>query len=212
VLRDGKWDIPAYLGDGEEIGLQLAYLIGRVPFGVPFTLDQAYDFVRGQRVLCGFPDILTDPADVFGPLLRRLDETEAAAALALFPADDPQFMDQVQVDGDGRVRFIQVKPGPDRLDSGWVVAVWAPEFTELLHRWVAEASEHIRLQGSLDREARLGDVRQAAIEAGLVLQSVPFPSGSFIDIGAPERLSEIWRRAAEGIQTAKVPPGAEDLR
>ncbi len=93
-----------------------------------------------------------------------------------------------------------------------MVAVWAPEFTELLHRWVAEASDHIRLHGSLEREPHLGDVIQAAIEAGLVVQSVPFPSGSFIDIGAPERLSEIWRRAAEGIQTAKASPGAEDLR
>jgi glucose-1-phosphate thymidylyltransferase len=212
VLRDGKWDIPAYLGDGEEIGLQLAYLIGRVPFGVPFTLDQAYDFVRGHRIVCGFPDIITEPEGVFGPLLQRLDETGAAAALALFPADDPQLMDQVQVDGDGRVGFVQVKPGPDRLDSGWVVAAWGPEFTELLHSWVVEASENIRRHGSLEREPHLGDVVQAAIEAGLVVQSVPFPSGSFIDIGAPERLSEIWRRSAEGISTAGEYPDVEGLR
>jgi len=212
VLRDGKWDIPAYLGDGQEVGLQLAYLMGSVPYGVPFTLDQAYDFVKGRIVACGFPDILTEPEGVFGPLLQRLDETGAAVALALFPAEDPQLMDQVQVDEDGRVLRIQVKPGPDRLDSGWVVAAWGPEFTELLHSWVFEASEHIRRDGALDREHHLGDVIQAAVEAGLVVQSVPFPSGTFIDIGAPERLSEIWRRAAEGIQTAKAPPGAEDLR
>ena len=211
VLRDGKWDIPAFLGDGEENGLHLAYLIGRVPFGVPFTLDQAYDFARGHRVACGFPDILTEPEDVFGPLLQRLDETGSAVALALFPADDPQLMDQVQVDEDGRVRFIQVKPGPDRLDSGWVVAVWGPEFTELLHSWVVEASEVIRCRGSLEKERHLGDVIQAAIEAGLVVQSVPFPSGSFIDIGAPERLSEIWRRAAEGIATARASPDSGSL-
>ena len=209
VLRDGKWDIPAYLGDGEEAGLQLAYLVGRVPFGVPFTLDQAYEFVRGQQVVCGFPDILTEPGDVFTPLLERLDETGAAVALALFPADDPQTMDQVKVDEDGRVRFIQVKPGPDLLDSGWVVAAWGPEFTELLHTWVARASEHIRRHGSLEEEPHLGDVVQAAIEAGLIVQSFAFPSGSFIDIGAPERLSDIWRRAADAVSTTGGAPDTE---
>jgi glucose-1-phosphate thymidylyltransferase len=202
VLRDGKWDIPSYLGSGEGAGLQLAYLVGSVPFGVPFTLDQAYGFVKGRTVACGFPDILTEPEDVFGPLLQRLDETGAAVVLALFPAEDPQLMDQVRVDGDGRVRLIQVKPGPDRLDSGWVVAVWGPEFTELLHAWVAEATERIRRDGSMETERHLGDVIQAAIEVGLVVQSISFPSGSFIDIGAPERLSEIWRRAGEDFSTA----------
>ena len=202
VLRDGKWDIPAYLGDGQEIGLQLAYLVGRVPFGVPFTLDQAYDFVRGHRVACGFPDILTEPQDVFGPLLARLEATEAAVALALFPADDPQLMDQVRVDGDGRVRRIQVKPGRERLDCGWVAAAWGPEFTELLRAWVVDAFEHIRRHGALDREPHLGDVLQAAIDADLIVQGVDFPAGSFTDIGAPERLSSIWRRAADGVSTA----------
>jgi len=207
VLRDGKWDIPAYLGDGAEVGLRLAYLIGRLPYGVPFTLDQAYDFVRGHRVVCGFPDILTEPVGVFGPLLERLDATGAAAGLALFPANDPRLMDQVRVDGDGRVRRIQVKPGPDRLDAGWVAAAWGPEFTELLHTWVEGALEHIRRHGSLGREPHLGDVLQAAIEAGLIVQSVDFPAGSFVDIGAPERLSAIWRRASEG---APVPGTGSD--
>lgn len=209
VLRDGKWDIPGYLGDGSEIGLQLAYLVGRVPFGVPFTLDQSYEFVKGHRVVCGFPDILTEPAGVFGPLLQRLEETNAAAALALFPAEDPRLMDQVSVDEHGRVRFVQVKPGPDRLDCGWVAAAWAPEFTELLHGWVVSALERIRRHGALDREPHLGDVLQAAIEADLIVQSVEFPAGSFIDIGAPERLSRIWRRAADGVSAAATGPEAE---
>ena len=31
VLRDGKWDIPSYLGDGSRYGLSLAYLMMRLP-------------------------------------------------------------------------------------------------------------------------------------------------------------------------------------
>ena len=38
VLRPGKWDIPAYFGDGSLLDMRLAYLTVHVPFGVPFTL------------------------------------------------------------------------------------------------------------------------------------------------------------------------------
>ena len=55
VLRPGKWDIPAYFGDGSALKLHLAYLMMGVPFGVPFTLDQAYPFVRNATVAFGFP-------------------------------------------------------------------------------------------------------------------------------------------------------------
>ena len=73
----------------------------------------------------------------------------------------------------------------------------------------AEAMKVIRRRGSLERERHLGDVIQAAIEAGLVVQSVSFPSGSFIDIGAPDRLLEIWRRSAEGAASAEASPDSE---
>ncbi len=41
ILRDGKWDIPAYFGDGSLVGIHLAYLMTRLPFGPPYTVDQA---------------------------------------------------------------------------------------------------------------------------------------------------------------------------
>ena len=79
VLRPGKWDIPAYFGDGSALGMHLAYLILGVPFGVPFTLDQAYPFVRNATVAFGFPDMLFDPEDGFikaaGSANRRVAPT-----------------------------------------------------------------------------------------------------------------------------------------
>lgn len=198
VVREGKWDIPAYLGDGHRLGLSIAYLMMRLPFGVPFTLDQAYAFVCGRVVVCGFPDILTEPEDVFTPLLNRLEATGAAVALGLFPVDDPELMDMVDVDEDGRVRFIQVKPGPLRFPHGWAVAAWSGDFTELLHDYVARATERIRDEGGLAREPHLGDAIQAAIEAGLLVQSVAFPHGSFIDVGSPANLVNAWTFGAPG--------------
>jgi glucose-1-phosphate thymidylyltransferase len=35
ILRSGKWDIPAYFGDGEMLSMNLGYLIMNLPFGVP---------------------------------------------------------------------------------------------------------------------------------------------------------------------------------
>ena len=58
ILRPGKWDIPAYFGDGTAVCMRLAYLTVHVSHGVPFTLDQAYPFVRGETVALGFPDLL----------------------------------------------------------------------------------------------------------------------------------------------------------
>ena len=39
ILRDGKWDIPAYLGDGTMLDMHLSYLMMRLPFGVPYTIS-----------------------------------------------------------------------------------------------------------------------------------------------------------------------------
>ena len=58
VLRNGKWDIPSYLGDGKMLDMQLAYLMMDLPYGPPYTLNQASPFVKDALVAFGFPDIL----------------------------------------------------------------------------------------------------------------------------------------------------------
>ena len=69
ILRDGKWDIPSYLGDGSLVNLHLAYLMMAQPFGVPYTLDQAYPFVKDCRIALGFPDVLFESQDAFEKIL-----------------------------------------------------------------------------------------------------------------------------------------------
>jgi len=46
ILREGKWDIPTYFGDGKILDMHLAYLMMGLPFGVPYTLDQVYPFIK----------------------------------------------------------------------------------------------------------------------------------------------------------------------
>ncbi len=190
VVRKGKWDIPAYWGNGRSLGLDLAYLIMERPFGVPFTLDAAYPFVDTATVLFGFPDILLRPEDTFEALLRELDRSKAEIVLGMFPAPDPRKVDMVETDANGRPRRIVIKPRHSDLRHAWLNAVWTPVFTAFLHDFVAGFDDDGRPDaGGGVSERHLGHVIQAAMAAGIPVSGVVFEKGRFIDIGTPDDLS-----------------------
>jgi glucose-1-phosphate thymidylyltransferase len=85
ILREGKWDIPTYFRDGKVLDMNLAYLMMDLPFGVPYTLDQAYPFVKDNLVALGFPDILFRPDDAYMKLLSKQEES-GADIVGLFPS------------------------------------------------------------------------------------------------------------------------------
>jgi glucose-1-phosphate thymidylyltransferase len=184
VLREGKWDIPAYLGDGSSLDVHLAYLMMGLPFGVPYTLDQAYPFVRDTIVAFGFPDILFQPDDAFVQLLARQAASNADVALGLFPAESPQKVDMVDLDNEGRVRQIVIRPRQTQLRYTWGIAVWTPAFTQFLHDHVAAYKSSAARQPELS----VGDVVQAAIQNNLRVEGVPVSNDPYLDIGTPEDL------------------------
>ena len=133
ILREGKWDIPTYFGDGAMVDMNLGYLMMRLSFGTPYTLDQAYPFVRHSIVAFGFPDILFQGDDAFTKLLDRQAATEADVVLGLFPVERPWTMDMVEVNSKGEIGSLVIKPPDTHLEHGWIIAVWTPAFTEFLH-------------------------------------------------------------------------------
>ena len=199
IVRNGKWDIPAYYGDGAMVGIDLAYLVVGETRGPPDTLDGAYPFVRERTIAFGFPDMLFGPDDVFSQLLRRLEETSADVVLGLYPAHNCRLMDMVDVADDGVVRSIVLKPERTELRYAWICAVWAPVFTEYIHNFVANerkatdrrqtAYAAVDSQGDLP----LGMVIKAAFDSGLRIWGVTFPEESYIDIGTP---ADLFRAAA----------------
>lgn len=199
ILRDGKWDIPSYWGDGHSLGMHLAYLMMRLPHGTPFTLDQGYPFVRNRIVAMGFPDIVLEPADTYVHLLDRLRSTGADVVLGLFPTSRPEKADMVDLDDEGRPRSIIIKPPSSSLTYTWVCAVWAPSFTEFLHDRVATAAENWDHD---EREMYVGHVLQSAMEEGLSVEAVPFPDGHFADIGTPNELASTLRRRRQQMSRA----------
>jgi glucose-1-phosphate thymidylyltransferase len=189
ILREGKWDIPAYLGDGAMLDMHLAYLMLGLPFGAPYTLDQAYPFVQDALITFGFPDVLFQPDDAFVQLLARQAATQAEVVLGLFLANLPHTCDMVEFDDKGQVRQIIIKPAQTDLRYTWMIAVWTPVFTQFMHEFLAKAAAKATSQPELF----VGDVVQAAIRQGLPVQSVLFSEGQCLDIGLPENLVKAVR-------------------
>ena len=191
ILRGGKWDIPAYFGDGEMLAMSLGYLIMGLPYGVPFTLDSAYPFVKDAVVALGFPDILFEPQDAFIQILKRLESNNADVVLGLFPTDKPQKAGMVDFDDTGKVRSIIEKPPQSDLRFMWGIAVWKPQFTEFLHEYLVAVKEDINLPNL--PEIPIGNVIQAAISKGLQVEAEAFADGSYLDIGTPDDLVKAVR-------------------
>src|SRR5262245_49708296 len=184
VLRPGKWDIPTYFGDGSLLNMHLAYLMLGAPFGVPFTLDQAYPFVRHATVAFGFPDILFDSNDGFSRLLARQSETLPDIILGLFPANHPRKEDTVDFDSNGNVRDIILRPSGSSLRYTWGIAVWSPDFTEFLHSYVSDK----KTNAGQDAELSAGHAIKAAIHAGLRVAALVLNEEPYLDIGTPDDL------------------------
>ncbi len=202
ILRPGKWDIPNFLGDGADLGMRLAYLTVHVPFGVPFSLDQAYPFLRGATVVLGFPDILVEPQPVYRVLLDRLHGSTADVVLGLFPTDQPERVGVVDFDGAGVVRGIYEKSSLTHLPYMWAIAAWRPTFSEFLHGFVRDRTQALigeQLPQHLTTlpdytETPIGDVIQAGLEAGLRVEAECFSTGRYLDIGTPENLAMAIRQ------------------
>lgn len=195
VLRSGKWDIPAYLGNGAMLSMDLGYLITNSSLGPPYTLDQAFPFIKNANVAFGFPDIVFTTADPYRKLIERQLMTGADVVLGLFPAPEPRNVDMVAVGKNGRVRSLKIKPRRTRSLYTWLVAVWSPSFSLFMHNHLVGAMVHHNREGSLP-EFSVGHVYQAALDAGLYFESVLFEENSWVDIGTPENLINAVRRCS----------------
>jgi len=193
VLREGKWDIPSYFGAGEMLDMHLAYLTIRDSCGPPFTIDKAFPFIKNRLIAFGFPDILFGPDDVFIQLLNCQTTKNSDLVLGLFPAQVPQEMDMVEVEENGKVRNMLLKPTQTHLTYSWLCAIWTPVFTQFMHTYLQD----VRSKGMSEVQTRkidaqgdlpVGAVIKASIQQGLRVDGVKFPKGTYIDIGRPDDL------------------------
>lgn len=195
IIRKGKWDIPNYYGDGSEFGIQLVYLIMTHPFGVPYTLDQAYPFVKASKVFLGFPDIIFEPENAFSVADVALEQKNADVMLGLYPVKGKSQMqksDMVQFEQDIRITQIIVKPETTDLKFSWILAIWKPNFTLFMHDYLKHDLAK-RQKNSIQAEIHLGHVIQAAIESEFSVFGHLFTNYNFIDVGNPDNLVQALR-------------------
>ncbi|HMU54485.1 MAG TPA: hypothetical protein PKA61_05745 [Nitrospira sp.] len=201
VIRAGKWDIPNYFRDGASVGMSMAYVVISDSLGPPDTVDRAYRLVAGNRIAFGFPDILFGPSDVYARLIERQERTGAAVVLGLHRITEVQTWDMVETDEDSLVRRIEMKPAATRLSLGWSCAVWTGVFTEFLREFLRSAETKRDLPQLTSTandpggDVAMGVVLQAALKAGIPVQSVHLPGESPLDIGTPENLAKAVRES-----------------
>ena len=181
ITRREKEDIPRRLGDGRDWGVELDYLLIGPTASTVETLDAAHRHVGEAVVALGYPDIVFRPMGAYSRVIDTLSSTGADIALGLFPSDQPEKSDMVELAPDGTIRRIVIKQ-PDRgLEMTWSIALWRPRFTEILHRFV-------RLAGKRKQELYVGDVISAAMAEGMSVVGHPFRDGHSSDLGTPEAL------------------------
>ena len=197
ILRQGKWDIPAYYGDGKELGVNISYLLMDLPYGTPFTLVQAYPFTRNKYIALGYPDIIFKPAEAFLRIKEKISETNADIVLGLFKIGSYKKWDMVEFDSRGKIKNLVIKENRPDLKYGWTIALWNPTFWDFMHRHIQNiissgGDGEVRIKGQLYRELYPGDIFLEAIKSGLHMESVIFEEGVSLDIGTPEDLEKIF--------------------
>jgi dTDP-glucose pyrophosphorylase len=194
VIRDGKWDIPGYLKEGSSIGLNIAYLMMGLPYGPPFTIDQAFPFLdkENQIVLFGFPDILIYPYNAFEVLTEKLRSSDADAIAGLFRVDEPAHWDMVKTNSQGVIVDIIIKRDIPGYTSAWAILAWKPRFSEFMHQYLQTILLKDPL-GRIDddgnqREIIISDVVKAAVQSGLKIEGHLFEDGKALDVGTVPRI------------------------
>jgi glucose-1-phosphate thymidylyltransferase len=82
------------------------------------------------------------------------------------------------------------KPASTDLRYMWGIGCWGKRFSEFMHQALSQRSGE-------GKEVVLGDIFQAAKEAGLDVRVVPFEDGRYIDIGNLDELNSLMRDLAQ---------------
>lgn len=182
VLGEGKWDIPSYFGDGSRFNTKIAYLFQENLWGMPYALNLIRPWLRDDStVLFGMPDTIWTPQNAFQQLLDAHHKTLADLTLGLFPTKTPERFGMVEFNNEGQLLYVIDKPTQTNLRYMWGIGCWGLKFAEFMDETLQKLSHS-------HQEIVLGDIFQAALDAGLNIRVLPFENGEYIDIGTPENL------------------------
>jgi NDP-sugar pyrophosphorylase family protein len=175
--------IEEIFGDGSEAGLSIRYVVEPAPLGTAGAVRYAGDSLR-ESVVVFNGDVLTqvDLAAVIA--LHR--ERNAKATIVLTPVENPSAYGLVETDASGRVQRFLEKPKPDQITCDTINAgiyVLEPDTFDRIP---------VDTPWSIERSFFPSLIERAETFVAYVYR------GYWIDIGTPEKYSQVHRDIMDG--------------
>jgi glucose-1-phosphate thymidylyltransferase len=182
ILSQGKLDIMRYYGDGRRFDAPIAYLMVEQMWGMPYSINQAYPWIKDATVVFGMPDTIFTPQDALFQVLNEHNRLKADLTLGLYRTVQPWRFGMVEFDDADRVIGFIDKPKQTNLTYMWGHACWGPGFTELMNAQLRSVYEGGKA------EIVLSSFFQDALEKKLKISFIRFDDGEYMDIGTPNEL------------------------
>jgi glucose-1-phosphate thymidylyltransferase len=198
LVSKSKPEIIRYLGNGEDRGTRIAYVVQEKPMGLADAVNHASQWVSGPECNCCLvlPDTFFEPADALRQVNEELVCHNADLVLGVFPTESPGDLGPVRVNPDRSVAAVFDKPVHTELRNTWGLAAWSPQFSRLLHERIAA------IPGT---ELILGSVFDLACRNALRVRAVTFTDGVFHDMGTQAGLARMLRSCGSAHATTAYP-------
>ncbi len=175
--------IEEIFGDGSESGLAIRYVVEPAPLGTGGAVRYAGEALTDSVVVFN-GDVLTQ-VDL-AAVIRLHRERQAKATIVLTPVDNPTAYGLVETDPDGNIqRFIE-KPNPDEITCDTINAgiyVLEPDTFDRIPKDVPWSIERSFFPSLIDRR----ETFMAYVYRGY-----------WIDIGTPEKYTQVHRDIMDG--------------
>lgn len=185
--------IEEIVGEGEELGIRVRYVVEPMPLGTGGAVRYAGDSLT-ESVVVFNGDVLTQ-VDL-AAVLRLHRERKAKATIVLTPVDNPRAYGLVETDRAGNVRRFLEKPGDSEITCNTINAgiyVLEPDTFERIPKDTAWSIERSFFPSLIER----GETFVAYVY-----------DGYWIDIGTPAKYLQVHRDIMDGRYSAPPFNGA----
>ena len=175
--------IEEIFGDGSETGVSIRYVVEPAPLGTAGAVRYAGDSLR-ESVVVFNGDVLTEVDLAAVIALHR--ERKAKATIVLTPVENPAAYGLVETDASGHVQRFLEKPNPDQITCDTINAgiyVLEPDTFDRIP---------VDTPWSIERSFFPSLIERAETFVAYVYR------GYWIDIGTPEKYSQVHRDIMDG--------------
>jgi NDP-sugar pyrophosphorylase family protein len=175
--------IEEIFGDGSDAGLSIRYVVEPAPLGTAGAVRYAGESLH-ESVVVFNGDVLTEVDLAAVVALHR--ERQAKATIVLTPVDNPSAYGLVETDGAGNVRRFLEKPKPDEITCDTINAgiyILEPDTFDRIPRDIPWSIERSFFPSLIER----GETFVAYVYRGY-----------WIDIGTPEKYTQVHRDIMDG--------------